>query len=161
MGNLPYSYKQELSTRYVFTSEGKKAIPKVVEFTPTSSAKIYNLGFGDMLTDGRIDDISNSNNGDIIRVFSTIIYIIKDFTSEFPGIKIIFTGSTRERTSLYNRILNTHFISFSEEFKITALIENDNEFEEVEFEANSNKKYFAFLYKELGKFVLCQQLRKI
>jgi hypothetical protein len=35
---------------------------------------LYNLGFGDLLPDGKIDDKVTSNNGDIIKVLSTVIY---------------------------------------------------------------------------------------
>ncbi len=59
----------------------------------------------DLLASGKIDDKANSNNGDIIKVLSTVILIIKDFTEENPEAKIAFSGSTKERTALYQRIL--------------------------------------------------------
>ncbi len=76
-----------------------------MEFTPLALKKIYNLGFEDLLASGKIDDKANSNNGDIIKVLSTVILIIKDFTEENPEAKIAFSGSPKERTALYQRIL--------------------------------------------------------
>jgi hypothetical protein len=50
-----------------------------VDFTPTSIKNLYSLSFGDLLPDGSIDDMADSNNGDILRVLSTVVQIIKDF----------------------------------------------------------------------------------
>ncbi len=54
----PYSYDRLLATRHTFTSTGKRAIIKVVEFTPTHMNNVFNLAFGDLLADGSIDDLS-------------------------------------------------------------------------------------------------------
>ncbi len=105
MNKASYLYRRELSTRYRFLSIGRKPIEKIVEFTPLALKNIYNLGFGDLLPNGEIDDKTNSNNSDIIKVLSTVINIIKDFTEENPELKIAFIGSTKERTALYQRIL--------------------------------------------------------
>jgi len=121
MNKTPYLYNKEISTRYRFLSTGKKPVEKIVQFTPLSLANIYNLGFGDLMPDGAIDDKANSNNGDIIKVLSTVIHIIKDFTAENPESKIGFKGSTKERTALYQRILKTYLDTFIKEFLLTAL----------------------------------------
>jgi hypothetical protein len=63
---------------------------------------ILNLGFGDLLPDGSVNDTSNSINGDIVKVLATIISIIEDFTTEYPDIKVVFAGSTvRRRLKFY------------------------------------------------------------
>ena len=115
-----YLYEREVSTRYRFLSTGRKPVEKIVEFTPLAMKNLYNLGFGDLLANGKIDDKANSNNEDIIKVFSTIINIIKDFSEENPDSKIVFRGSTKGRTALYQRILKTYFDTFRKEFLITA-----------------------------------------
>jgi len=70
---------------------------------------IVNMGFGDVLPDGSIDDKANSNNGDIVKVLGTIVQIMIDFTNKFPDLEIFFTGSTPERSKLYFRIIRTHY----------------------------------------------------
>jgi hypothetical protein len=54
-----------------------------------------------ILSDGTIDDTSNSNNGDIVKVLATVISILKDFTLKNPKAYVFFTGSTDERVKLY------------------------------------------------------------
>ncbi len=68
MHTQPYLYDRKYLTRYSFVSKGRKgAIEKVVEFSPTSEKNILNLGFGDLLSDGTLDDTANTNNGDIVK----------------------------------------------------------------------------------------------
>ena len=151
MGQTPYSYNRLYATRYSFISAGKRPIMKIVEFTPTHIKNIFNLGFGDLRPNGKIDDKATSNNGDIVRVLSTAIHIIiiTDFTRNNPRVKIVFTGSTSERTALYQRILKTYCFSFIEEFKITALAESESGIEEVPFDHSYKGSYLAFFVKRI------------
>ena len=147
MNKTPYLYNREVSTRYRFLSTGKKPVEKIVQFTSLSPANIYNLGFGDLRADGKIDDKANSNNGDIIKVLSTVIHIIKDFTRDNPESKIAFKGSTKERTALYQRILKTYLDTFSKEFLITALGGPANSPSETTFDPGHEEIYLAFFVK--------------
>jgi len=149
MTRATYSYKNQGTERYIFTSIGKKAIHKFVDFSPTQTPNLYNVGFGDLLQDGSIDDTANSNNGDMIKVLATVAQIIKDFTTQFPEIKLIFFGSTPERTNLYGRILTTYYMDFSKEFVITALIKTGPRFQEIFFAPNSPNIYCAFFIKRI------------
>ena len=128
---------------------GKRPVLKIAEFTPTKIKNIFNLGFGDLLANGKIDDKTSSNNGDIVRVMSTVIDIIKDFTRDKPDIKIMFTGSTLQRTNLYHRILSTYYFPFSKDFKITALAKNEDGNEETPFDAEYKGSYLAFFVKRI------------
>ncbi len=103
------------------------------------------MGFGDLLPDGKVSDKIVSNNGDVIKVMSTVIQILKDFTSLHPEIKVYFTGSSPERIVLYRRILKTYHNVYNKEFIISALIKNKNEYEEVLFDTGSREVYYAFL----------------
>jgi hypothetical protein len=117
MTRAPYKYKRHGLWRYEFLSIGKKRIEKVVDFV-FLQGNIVNLAFGDLLPDGSIDDLVSSNNGDIIKIFATIIDIVRDFTNRHPGIQIYFEGSTPERTKLYGRILKNYYATFVKEFAI-------------------------------------------
>jgi hypothetical protein len=63
MTTAPYPYKRLKPKRYLFVSDGKKRIAKVVDFVPLGIGNILNMGFGDLLPDGSLDDKANSNNG--------------------------------------------------------------------------------------------------
>ena len=142
-----YAYSIVGFKRYKFISIGKKQIVKLVQFKPTTEKNIVNLGFGDQLPNGNIDDKSISDNGDILKVFATVIRIAYDFSTRFPSLKIIFTGSTPERTNLYNRILRMYYAEFSKDFFITAFIEKRETIFEVDFDPENSIGYTAFLIK--------------
>jgi hypothetical protein len=76
-----YAYENPEVTRYAFISTGKKRIQKVVEFSDVGIKNTFNLGFGDLLPDGTIDDLANSNNGDIVKILASVISIVKDFVN--------------------------------------------------------------------------------
>lgn len=149
MYHTTYEYSKIHTCRYSFISTGKRTIIKVVEFTLTSKRNVYNLGFGDLLPNGEIDDTANSNNGDIIKIFATIIDILQDFTGRNPSYIILFLGSTPLRTLLYKRILKAYYQSFSADFFVSGLIETENGRLEVPFDAQSSETYFAFLVKRI------------
>jgi hypothetical protein len=149
MKQTPYTYKRKGFDRYIFTSIGRSTIVKLIDFSPTEVKNLYNIGFGDMLPDGTIDDKVNSNNGDIIKVLSTVMQVIRNFTSEFPEIKIFFTGSTEERIKLYARILRTYYEDISNEFVVTAFVRINGVTQEVTFSPQHSSQYFAFFVKSI------------
>lgn len=145
MRKTPYLYNKEEAARYRFTSRGRTNIEKIVEFVPLAVPGFYNLGFGDVIKEGVISDRTVSNNGDIIKVLSTVIHIIKDFTLEKPDVKISFMGSTALRTAVYQRILKPYYSDFRKDFRITAIQEIDGQLEEVIFDPSNSSKYIAFI----------------
>lgn len=148
MNKSPYSYNRRYALRYTFVSRGPKgAILKVVEFTPLSEKNILNLGFGDMLPDGTINDTANTNNNDIVKVLATVIEIVNSLTLENPDLKIFFVGNTLTRTSLYRRILKMYYSDFNEHFVITAVVKDGQRFVEKLFEPDGNEKCVAFFIK--------------
>lgn len=149
MHNTPYVYSKVRPGRYHFISEGKRNIEKAVEFLPVPRVNVYNLGFGDVLPDGGIDDMTISNNGDIVKIFTTIINIVQDFTKEDPSTIIAFSGSTPKRTALYNRIIRTYYQSFSEQFAIWGIVETENGTDEIEFNPGMSCFYLVFFIKRI------------
>ena len=149
MNHPPYLFTRVHSEWYTFTSQGKQRIEKGVSFTATDIAGLYNIGFGDVLTDGGIDDMATSNNGDIVKVMATVVQILRAFTAEFPAVKVIFVGSTEERTRLYRRILRTYYNNFSEEFIITGSILQGNAYVEIPFDPAATIEYHAFFIKRI------------
>lgn len=144
-----YLFDRTRASEYSFTSIGRRTITKNVVFTHTGVRNIFNMGFGDVLLDGSINDKANSNNGDIVKVLATIVHIMIDFTSELPDMEIFFTGSTPERTRLYTRILNTYYATFSKEFIIKGLIFDKSDYIEAPFKPNSGLKYLGFIIKKI------------
>jgi len=150
MAHNSYSYRRRGFERYIFTSIGKSKIIKLVDFSATQTPNMYNLGFGDLLPDGSIDDKVNSNNGDIVKVLATVAQIVIDFTRQFPEFKIIFIGTTKERNRLYARILKMYYEEFCQDFKITALIGSAGKLNEIDFDPRSDHIYFGFFVKRIN-----------
>ncbi len=147
MDKSSYEYERHTSTRYLFLSTGRRPVEKIVVFTALENKNFYNLGFGDLMGNGEIDDKANTNNGDMTKVLSTIIHIIRDFTENNREAKIAFKGSTKERTTLYQRILSTYINTFTKEFIITALQGPVNRPIETLFDPRYKYTYLAFFVK--------------
>jgi hypothetical protein len=150
MAHKPYPYKQIRSKQYIFISAGNRRVEKIVEFIPFGLGNIMNLGFGDLLSNGFIDDKANSNNGDIARVIATVIEIVKHFTTKHPGVIIYFCGNTDQRTKLYGRILKSYYQQFSVEFTILAIIGTETDNKTIPFDPGESHEYLAFLIKRIS-----------
>lgn len=144
-----YPYTRQYAYQYTFVSDGKERIEKVVIFSSTPIPNLYNMGFGDLAADGSIDDHIRSNNGDLISVMATVIQILKAFLETHPAATVFFIGSTLNRTALYRRILKTYYQIFSNEFIISALIEEKNHLKEVPFDPASTQEHPGFFVKKI------------
>lgn len=109
--------------RYEFKSSGHKEIDKVVLFQNMEIPNYYNLVLADILKDGSIDDLVESNNGDMETILSTVIQIIFAFLTQNPKAKVYFTGSDLKRTRLYNIILSKEYEKLVD-FEVKGLRDN-------------------------------------
>jgi hypothetical protein len=150
MSHIPYSFEQVQPTRYKFLSIGKNKIEKIVDFVPLKPKYVMNLGFGDLLADGTIDDKITSNNGDIGKVLATVITILKHFTALHPHVIIVFYGSTAERTRLYTRVLKMHHAIFNKDFVIYGILGTEQDGLRLPFDPCAQVDYFAFLIKRIN-----------
>lgn len=62
---------------------------------------MFNLAFGDIDTDGGIDDYHVTDNGDRNKILATVANAVDEFTRRYPMRWVYFRGSTEERTRLY------------------------------------------------------------
>ncbi|WP_246454775.1 DUF6934 family protein [Hyunsoonleella aquatilis] len=102
MNNIT-AYKTELldtgtkKLQYLFESKGNQSIIKAIEYTPVTKRDgrtVYNLGFGDYEEEtGTILDDINSNNGDMWKVFSTVLNTVPKFFQENKNSAIWVQGS--------------------------------------------------------------------
>lgn len=102
MNNIPAYKTEQLESgvkniQYLFESVGEKSIIKAIEYSyirKISGRKVYNLGFGDYNeADGTIIDEVNSNNGDMRKVFSTVLNTVPKFFKENNDSAIWVQGS--------------------------------------------------------------------
>ncbi len=79
-----YSFHvSEDALNYTFDSISEhKIIAKAIQFKPFSdNALFFNLGLGDVLFDGTLDDSTISNNHDMNRIMATVFQAILTFSS--------------------------------------------------------------------------------
>ncbi|HTJ12210.1 MAG TPA: hypothetical protein VL547_09305 [Dinghuibacter sp.] len=147
---MPYTYKRDEVSRYTFISVGKSRIIKEVKFDTTPEPNVYYLAFGDLLEDGSMDDMANSNNGDMVKVMATLVAILKDFLAWYPHATVYFRGSTPTRTALYNRILRMHYEMFTKEYVVIALIDDNSiVFKEEVYNPSSGGNCVGFYIKTI------------
>jgi hypothetical protein len=145
----PYQFQQEEITEHTFISNGPRGqIKKVVQFQPLQRKNIFNVGFGDLTPTGTIDDKTESNNDDIVKVLATVIHIIQNFLAANPNAKVFFTGSTVQRTEVYRLILKRHFKELSKTYRITTLKNDSYGISEVEFKPNDTSSFLGFLIEK-------------
>jgi hypothetical protein len=125
-----------------------KTIRKVVVYLPYSDdGKIYQLAFGNLLENGKMDVYDKSANKDMIMVLSTVIRTLLDFLSLHPEKSVIFTGSTGTRTRLYRATISKLFDSLQDILLVQGIT-----FDLEEEPFDKTKDYYAFLIsKKNGK----------
>ena len=125
-----------------FTSIGKTEITKVVEFQETLEDGVYNLAMGDLIGKDFYIDTSNSNNGDIKKVLTTVVNIVQIYTKKYPERSVFITGNTQTKNNLYQRIIRMYYQTFKEEFNILGYLNK-----EVKEQFDPNNNYVAFIVK--------------
>lgn len=145
MSTPPYHFSKPLSTRYEFISLGRRgSVRKVVEISPLAGKNKYSFGFGDLMSNGKIDDCSETNNGDIATVFATLLGVMMNFTTDHPKAELFFVGSTEQRTRVYGKLLSRYSGFVCQHFSITGLLEKDGVRIQVDFDRTLCEEYLAF-----------------
>lgn len=134
------------SLEFTFLSNGPKGeIRIVVQFNATENPTIYNLAFGNLLSNGGVDDTIKNDNKDRNKVLATVAAAVYEFTSKYPEKLIFFTGSTPERTRLYRMALTNNFDLLDLDFEIFGVVVQAESYY-VE-KLLKGKDYFGFMVK--------------
>jgi hypothetical protein len=143
-------YPYETSEDYLFfwfesCSSGCK-IPKVVEYEEIEEGT-FNLAFGDVDENGRLNDSVVSNNGDMHKVLATVIQTVLTFLEIYPTRRVYFSGNSPARNRLYRAILSRDIESWSEMFEVDGILEG----ERITFQQNINFEGFIVKLKIVDK----------
>lgn len=130
--------------QHVFESISKdKVIQKVVAYIPAEDdEKYYQLVFGDLLPNGKIDTLSVSNNNDMRIVLTTVANTLFSFFEQNSDKIVFFTGSTLSRTRLYRAVIS----KFIHETELFYDIKGITESESIE-NFDNNHSYIGYLIK--------------
>jgi hypothetical protein len=153
VSNYTYDITRVSITRYEFYSVGPKgSFLKAVEIQALNRTNTFNVCFGDVYPDGCIDDRTETNNSDLRRVLGSVVHIIKEYLRNKPEAILYFQGSTPQRTTIYQYILRRYYEQFSLDYSITAILEEAGVYQQVIYEPDSGKRYFAFFIQKNSKF---------
>ncbi|MEO8404929.1 MAG: hypothetical protein ABI480_10045 [Chitinophagaceae bacterium] len=148
---MEYEVYSDLKARsdyqiFEFKSIGKNGnILKGIMFMPTKVQMVYNLEFGDIDKNGKLNYYSISNNDDRDKILATIVKAIDIYTIKYPDRLIYFSGSTKERTRLYRMAISVNFEKLSEKFEI--MVKTENELDFTPFKKNIQAKGFLIKRK--------------
>ncbi|MCF8371844.1 MAG: hypothetical protein K9H64_09490 [Bacteroidales bacterium] len=138
-----YSADEDLHI-YEFISVGNKGrIRKVVEYSEMNLENFYNLAFGDIDENtGEINDEVITNNGDSLKVLSTVASTVYAFVEKHPYAWIFATGSNEVRTRLYRMGITNNLVEIQSDFHVFGMLP-DETFEEFIV----GEDYIGFLIK--------------
>ena len=142
MVNEHYSYiATQQNTIFFFESIGAQwSILKAVAFQLNKKGT-WNLGFGDLGDDFKVNDKIISNNQDVLKVLSTVAKIAYTFIEAYPNRVISIVPVDEKRKMLYNRLLKGHFEEIDKQFEVIGTI---NELDEP---YSTSKLYDEFTLK--------------
>ena len=122
-----------------------RSVQKIIAYSPSIyGPNTYNLGLGDLLSNGKICDLSVSNNLDMPKIMATVVRSMLEFFRRYPDSSIYITGSTPARTRLYNIIISKELLEAKRIFEIYGLKGKEREF------FTPNCRYNAFLIKYIN-----------
>lgn len=127
-----YQYSTEDQLLFFeFESVGiKGTVKKLVQYSEMSISGFYNLGFGDFNEEtNEIDDEIVTNNGDGLKVLSTVVSTLYAFTGKYPEANIFATGSNEARTRLYRMGITNNLEELKQDFLVFGM-KKDETFEE-------------------------------
>jgi len=105
---------------FAFESIGPRGrIAKIVVFDLVEG-NVWNLGFGDR-HDGDWDDEAISNNGDLVRVISTVAQAALQFSDRWPERRILISPVDEKRKRLYNTIFKRRHHEILQTFEVVGL----------------------------------------
>jgi hypothetical protein len=139
-------YPFEVSEDYLFfwfeSCSSGCTIPKIVEYEEIDEGT-FNLAFGDIDDNGRLNDSVVSNNGDMQKVLATVVQTVLTFLEIYPGRRAYFSGNSPARNRLYRAILSRDIENWSEVFEVDGILEG----ERVSFHQSINFEGFIIKRK--------------
>ena len=146
MDEIPYPYAQtRVEYRFEFKSvSAEKVVDKVVLLSASNDNQIYNLALFDILPDGNLSDLSETNNKDLKTVLATVIIIIVNFLGNHPDTFVFFQGSDARRQRLYRAVINKEYNQIETNFVVRGGIGQTVEI----FRPNRPYEYFIINKKQ-------------
>jgi hypothetical protein len=106
-------------TVFLFDSIGKYGtIEKAIIYTEIEK-NLYNLAIAN-LNDEYLDDKTETNNGDFIKIFATIYQSILSFITFNQSATVLIDGNTKQKKNVYCKLVSKYYDMLTVNFKIGA-----------------------------------------
>jgi len=183
MASPTYNFRTEKENsaneiQFHFISKGPSDVIKAVQYIyvgDLGGQRIFNMGFGDYdIETDYIDDQINTENGDVYKVFNTVLNTIPSFFEIFPGEIMMVSGSDSKpeyiekckencekkcgdkcrkagrRIGLYTGYVNKNFDNLSQEYMFYGGNPDEENPKNTNLESYAkNKKYTSvFVFKK-------------
>ena len=101
--------KEAQNLKFIFISSGTQDVVKAIQYSyllqlnnlnlqQLNGKDVYNLGFGDYnLENDTLIDTVNTNNGDVYKVFNTVLSTVPNFFENYTNSILIVQGSDSSR----------------------------------------------------------------
>ena len=124
-----------------------KIIRKVVIYEEIEGYDdLFQLGFGDLTLDGKIDFLAVSRNKDRDKILATVAQTMVIFFENYPNKLLYFRGSTSTRTRLYRSLISKFIEIIELSFKVVGLKADGSPEKFIK-----NQDYTAFIIQEYEK----------
>lgn len=107
--------------QFSFISVGPRPIAKLVLYSETDIAGLYNLSLADVEADGSANYNSVRNNGDLEQIMATVAQTLLAFFAQHSQALVAFSGNTPSRTRLYQIVLAREIQAASKQFVLSGL----------------------------------------
>ena len=97
-------------------------VVKVVQFSQVWE-NVYNLGLADF-EQGKLQFREASNNHDIVKVLSTVVAIVRQFTDLYPDREVLIKGEGR-RMKLYHLVFQRRWAEIEPDFWVWGLLDDE------------------------------------
>lgn len=138
-------------SKYNFMSRGKNgSIEKFIQYNNVHPElpQLYNLGFGHSIGENSIDDTVRADNGDMMKVLSTVAFTVHDFIEHHPGAVVYIRGTDPVRTRVYQIAINKHYDEIIKDYEIYGHVFIPGTQDTIEEDYNEpfqkNKNYYGF-----------------
>lgn len=125
MSGTPYPIRAEDQLVFTFVSTGDKGeIEKLVRFDRVNEG-VFNLGFGDRIPNTLdFDENVRSDNGDVRKIFATIVAAIDRFFEAHADCFVFIIGSDELRMKLYIWLVKNNRHLFQSRFLFWGGLDN-------------------------------------
>ena len=109
---------------FEFDSIGIKGTIKKAIIYEQVKHNTYNLALVNVVDDKYDDDLIETNNGDIVKILTTIYQSINDFFDRYPDCYVEIIGNTEQKVKLYSKLVERYYNILIDKYQLNGYFKN-------------------------------------